>query len=123
MGGITYVPVELSVFSDPSRYGINVSDIDAYEFPNMGLFIPNVKNTIKIGNKTLPSVDNIMLGYVSNNGEDRSRILGIEAGPNNVFSGPLVSHEYDKIEIHMETEMMVICVNVNQWIIDRATGS
>jgi hypothetical protein len=63
-----------------------------------------------------------MIGYVSNNGEDRTRMIGYEAGMNGVDwmpNGNMVSHENDKIEIHMKTELMCIVVNANQWILDR----
>jgi len=119
--GILYTPVQLDAFADPTSFGINVGDSYSYSWPYVGLYVPDVKNEVKMNNKKL-SLSNIMIGYVSNNGEDRTRMIGYEAGMNGVDwmpNGNMVSHEYDKIEIHMKTELMCIVVNANQWILDR----
>jgi hypothetical protein len=118
-GQIQYTPIQLDCFADPSTFGINVGDSYSYEWPALGLYIPEIGNTIRMNGKNIPSIPNIMLGYVNKNGEDRTRMVGIEAGPNSVFPGNFVANQYDGFKVHVKTHIMVICVNVNQWILDR----
>jgi hypothetical protein len=116
---IQYIPIELSSFANPTTFGINVSDAYSYAYPYLGLVIPMENNEVKINGK-MPKIPNIMLGYVNNNGEDRTRVIGIEAGPNKVFPNQqIVANDKDGWKVHMFTEVMVICTNVNRWVLIR----
>ena len=116
--GVQYFPIELSCFSDPSTFGINVGDSYTYQWPKLGLFVPLVDNNVKMNGKQV-SIPNIQLGYVNKNGEDRTRVVGIEAGPNRVFPGNFVANDKDGFKVHLFTEIMVIVVNANQWVLSR----
>lgn len=121
IGGIKYTPIELNCFSDPTTFGINVGDVNSYQWPDLGLYIPSNTNNVKINGKEVPAVDNIILGYVKTPEEDRTRMIGIEAGVNGMswVNSTMVANQYDKVDAHMKTELMVICINPNQWILDR----
>ena len=113
--GIEYYPVELGSFANPTTFGVNVSDTYIYNYPTSALIIPMESNQVKMNGKDV-SIPSMTLGYVNNNGEDRSRVVGIEAGPNKVFPTQFVANDKDGWKVHMFTEVMVICTNVNRWI-------
>lgn len=121
IGNIEYYPMQLDCFADPTSLGINVGDSYTYAYPELGLYVPAVENQVKLDGKKF-SCPNIMIGYVDNNGEDRTRMVGIRAGVNGVnqiIPTQFVADQYDRFNVWMKTEVMVICVNVNQWILDR----
>ena len=72
VAGIDYIIQEVASFSNASTYGLNVSNSYIYEFPFMGLTIPNTSMYVaKAPNgKTNVSMPNVTLGYVNKNGTE-----------------------------------------------------
>jgi hypothetical protein len=115
--GITYMIQEVKSFANPNTYGINVSDAYTYEYPKAGLIIPNGKKTLRdFGGKKDYSIENLALGYVNNNGEDRTRILKVKPGVSGVIDSMVVADDKDGYFFYLLTEMMTLVHNANQFI-------
>lgn len=86
---------------------------DAYDFVNRGIVIPieDVGININSEKKTLP---NLLVGYLNNNGVDRSRVIRVIDGVTGRESVSM--HEYDESALYILTEMMVIVLAPNKLI-------
>lgn len=116
--GLNFVCKELVSFSNANTYG--VSDLGTY-LSNAGAMVPMTEVTVTdsannfgegVGSKV--KVPNLSLGYLNNDGEDRTNIFKIVGGVNGLNIS--ASHQYDKVEGFYLSEFMVVAMNVNQMI-------
>lgn len=106
---------ELVSFANVNSYGWS-----AYSFRESGMVIPEgyvaVNDPVT---KAKRNIKNLTLGYVNNNGENRSRILAPVAGVAGAAIGLPVSNEYDTMYWYLLSHVMLIAANVNQHIMVR----
>jgi hypothetical protein len=117
--GITNQLCEVVSFDNANSYGV----LDTY-FRDAALVIPQSLATIKkspymdlddfYGNSAGDKVKipNVILGYLNNNGENRTRMLGQVAGVNG-FGLPFVD-QYDDVRFWIKSEYMLIVNLANQ---------
>jgi hypothetical protein len=119
--GIKFHMRELVGFSNPQTFGV-----DANYFGNAGLIFPMSEVTVK-SNDFIGGTDgkivlpNIALGYLNNQGENRTRIIQFVAGVNGM--GLPATNQYDNVKGYMLTEYSVIANQVNQWVRVLKTGT
>jgi len=116
IGNVTFNAKEFAGFSNPNTFGT-----DADYWDNAGFMIPMSQVTVKSSDIAIDgieggkvSIPNVALGYVNNNGENRTRILKYVAGVNGV--GLDATHAYDDFSGYMLTEYMLVAMQVNQMI-------
>lgn len=104
--GFTFMFSELKSFANPLRYGNK-----EYEFTKYGIMLPDQKESITIEGRT-ERHSNITLGFLNNQGEDRTRIVRVVDG----MSGRLsqASNDYDGSNLWMLTEMVPLVYRPNQ---------
>lgn len=116
--GITNTLCEVVSFDNANSYGV----LDNY-FRDAGLVIPKSLATVKsdgmvtddfygysAGDKV--KIPNVILGYLNNNGENRTRMVGPVAGVNG-FGYPF-TNQYDEVKLHIKSEYMLIVNLANQ---------
>lgn len=118
--GIINVLTEIPEFSNPIMYGA-----DGYNFETMGMIFPDSKVTADVNygdsrgrsmeGYDKKSINNVTLGYLNNNGENRKLIVGDAAGVNGL--GYKFTNDYDQSTWFMLTEMMVFLLAMNQTIL------
>lgn len=116
VGNVTFVAKEFAGLSNPQTFGV-----DADYWDNAGFMIPMSQVTVKTSDILIAGVEggkvvipNLALGYVNNNGENRTRILQYVYGVNGV--GGTATHEYDDFAGYMLTEYMLVAMGCNQFI-------
>jgi len=112
---ITFIVQEMLNLSNPVKYGI---DTAVHNWKKAGFIIPQSKATVKVGGKdgTDLTIDNLTIGYVVNNGENRKRIVKLIKGvEGHTGTGDAVD-TYDDIRGQMLTEFMLMVVKRNQMI-------
>lgn len=118
--GITSELCEVVSFDNANSYGA----MDTY-FRDAGLVIPKSLATTKstgldvqdmYGNSAGDKVKipNVAIGYLNNNGENRTRMVHNVAGVNG-FGYPAVN-QYDKVELYFKSEFMLVVNLANQML-------
>jgi hypothetical protein len=118
--GIDYKLINLSQLSDNNTFGANQKEFWSYA----GLVIPDEQVTIEDrqggiynstgvdgGKVTLP---NVCIGYLRNQGEDRTRIVQPVAGVNGM--GMPASNLYDRYQMAFLSEYALIANEVTKWV-------
>jgi hypothetical protein len=118
--GITNQLCEVVSFDNANSYGV----LDNY-FRDAALVIPKSLATIKsdgivtddfygysAGDKV--KIPNVVLGYLNNNGENRTRMVGPVAGVNG-FGYPFTD-QYDDVRLFIKSEYMLIVNLANQML-------
>jgi len=116
IGNVTFVLKELAGFTNPATFGT-----DADYWGNAGFMIPMSNVTVKSSDIAVAGIEggkivipNVALGYVNNEGENRTRIIQDVAGVNGI--GLKATHAYDDYHFYMLTEYMLVAMQVNQMI-------
>ena len=114
----TYVLWRPDELADPTGLGVNINGTYTYNMANSGLIIPDAKVTVgQFMNQKNVSIDNVQLGYVNKNGENRRRVLSYKLGVNGVEGfGNQVSSEYDGLHAYMLSHMTGIFALPSQWV-------
>ena len=113
--GVNFIFKELPSLSDPIAYGADA--FDDY-FRAMGIIIPDVDVTVRNSMESDAfSIKNLVLGYKSYNGEDRTRIMKVLPGMANIDGSGLAVDLYDDTRGSILSEFMVIFNKVNQTIL------
>lgn len=117
--GITAMFTEIPEFSNPLAYGAN-----GYNFETMGMIFPNAKVTssmnyfnesgLAIGSEK-KALNHVTLGYLNNNGENRTLVVGDLAGVNAL--GYKFTGAYDQMMWYMLVETMSFFLAINQSIL------
>jgi len=118
--GITHQLCEVVSFDNANSYAV----MDTY-FRDAGLVIPKSLATISspgidyadmYGNSSGDKVKipNVVIGYLNNNGENRTRMVHPVAGVNG-FGYPAV-HSYDHVKLYFKSEFMLIVNLANQML-------
>jgi len=118
--GITNQLCEVVSFDNANSYGV----LDTY-FRDAALVVPKSLATVKMdglevddmygysaGDKV--KIPNVVLGYLNNNGENRTRMIGPVAGVNG-FGYPF-THQYDDVKLYIKSEYMLIVNLANQML-------
>ena len=116
--GINHQLCEVISFDNANSYAA----MDTY-FRDAGLVIPKSLATVKsngivmdqaqsAGDKV--TIPNVVIGYLNNNGENRTRMVGPVAGVNGM--GYPFTNQYDKVELYFKSEFMVIVNLANQML-------
>lgn len=108
--GRTYTFVLLDSFRDQN--GLGLSSLGYREEMFM---IPSETARVTYNDGTM-DIPNIQLGYVNNNGENRTRMMGPIAGVNGMNIRPF-SHQYDNVTWAIKSEYTLIDLKVNQQIL------
>jgi hypothetical protein len=118
--GIDYRMVNLSQLSDHNTFGANQKEFWTYA----GLVIPDEQVTIQDsyagiynsngqeGGKV--SLPNVAIGYLRNQGEDRTRIVQPVAGVNGM--GMAASNTYDRFQMAYLSEYALVANEVEKWV-------
>lgn len=85
----------------------------AYDFYNRGIVIPQEDIKVRMGNEST-TLSNLMLGYLNNNGVDRSRVVRVIDGVTGRES--VSAHEYDESALYILSEFAVIVLAPNKLI-------
>lgn len=119
--GITSELCEVVSFDNANTYAV----MDTY-FRDAGLVIPKSLATVKADGMDLPEdmfgyssgdkvkIPNVVLGYLNNNGENRTRMIGPVAGVNG-FGYPF-TNQYDDVKLYIKSEFMLIVNLANQML-------
>jgi len=110
--GITHQLCEIVSFDNANTYAI----MDTY-FRDAGLIIPQSLATVRstgISSGEKVSIPNVAIGYLNNNGENRTRMIGPVAGVN-AFGYPF-TNQYDAVKMYVKTEFMLIVNLANQML-------
>lgn len=119
--GITHQLCEVISFDNANTYAI----MDTY-FRDAGLVIPKSLATVSstgidmggdaygysAGDKV--KIPNVVIGYLNNNGENRTRMIGPVAGVNG-FGYPF-TNQYDAVKMYIKSEFMLIVNLANQML-------
>ena len=113
---INFMLQEVASFSDPTSLGAS-----AYTFKESGFIVPETDVTVR---KSLndPShgikMKNLLLGYKSYNGENRTRVVKVLPGMASIsgLGGNIAVDSYDDIRGHMLSEFMLLFLKPNQGI-------
>lgn len=111
--GILFMLQEVVNFSNPVKYGL-----DAYEWQSRGIILPETEVNVRMGSVsgdeiTLP---NVVLGYLNNNKEDRTRVLKIIPGVEGITGNKVAANTWDSIRGEILTEFALIFNKRNQAI-------
>ena len=119
--GITHQLCEIISFDNANTYGV----MDTY-FRDAGLVIPQSLATVKSSGLDMSGdaygysagdkvkIPNVVIGYLNNNGENRTRMIGPVGGVNG-FGIPF-TNQYDKVELFIKSEFMLIVNLANQML-------
>jgi hypothetical protein len=118
--GITTELCEIVSFDNANSYAV----MDTY-FRDAGLLIPKSLATVQSGGIDVPDmygysagdkvkIPNVAIGYLNNNGENRTRMVHPVAGVNG-FGYPAV-HQYDHVKLYMKSEFMLVVNLANQML-------
>ncbi len=118
--GITHQLCEVVSFDNANTYGV----LDSY-FRDAALVIPKSLATVKADGMDVSDmygysagdkvkIPNVVLGYLNNNGENRTRMIGPVGGVNG-FGYPF-TNQYDKVEMFIKSEYMLIVNLANQML-------
>ena len=111
--------VEMGAWSNPVSYGAA-----GYPFQDLAVFMPNSQGAAKIkGGLTTEEVtlNNFTLGYLNNNGENRTRVFRAEDG---MTGREVVAvNQYDRANFYLLSEFMVMLVHKNQMILSTNKGN
>ena len=112
--GVYTVFKELPSLSDPTAYGAEA--FNDY-FKDLGVIIPEIDVTVRGGMETPASVKikNLVLGYKSYNGEQRSRV--VKEIPSMASQGAIATDSYDDTRWSSLSHYMLIALKVNQMIL------
>ncbi len=97
---------EIKSFANPLRWGNK-----EYNFSKYGLMFPNQMEPVQIEGRTERHA-NIALGYLNNNGEDRTRIIRVLDGMSGRMSQAV--DQYDGSNLYMLTEFAPLIFRPNQ---------
>lgn len=116
IGNVSFVFKELAGFTNQNTFGT-----DADYWGNAGFMIPMSQVTVKSADINIAGIEggkvvipNVALGYVNNNGENRTRVIKDVAGVNGL--GLPASHDGDEVSVYYLTEYMLVAMQVNQMI-------
>lgn len=116
IGNVTFNFKEMAGFVNQNTFGT-----DADYWGNAGFMIPMAQVTVKSSDINIAGIEggkliipNIALGYVNNNGENRTRIIQDVAGVNGL--GLKATHDGDEVSVFYLTEYMLVAMQVNQMI-------
>ena len=110
--GILTVFVELPSLSDPATFG--AASLSAMR--GQGIYVPTETGEITLeGEKK--TLKNLSIGYLNNQGEDRTRVLAVLDGMTGNTGGYTVVNDIDGINVHMLTEYVPIIINPEQMIL------
>jgi hypothetical protein len=108
LNGCIFRIQELKSWSNPQRWGNK-----AYEFSKRGFMVPEEMGAATIEGKK-EQVPNIMLAYLNNNGEDRSRVMRHVPGMSGRY--PQAYNQYDGDHVYILTEACPLVFRANQLI-------
>lgn len=102
--------------NNPAAFAMQASGVYQYKHPTSALIIPDENVTMREFNgKKNASIPNVTIGYVRNNGEDRSNVLDWEKGVTNVVPGN-ASSSMDGLKAHWLCEMFMIIGGAEKWV-------
>jgi len=118
--GITNQLCEVISFDNANSYAV----MDTY-FRDAALVVPSSLATVKMDGMEVDDsygysagdkvkIPNVVLGYLNNNGENRTRMIGPVAGVNG-FGYPFVD-QYDDVRLFIKSEYMLIVNLANQML-------
>ena len=118
--GITCELAEIVSFDNANSYAV----MDTY-FRDAGLVIPKSLATVSSSGMDMGDIygysagdkvkiPNVVIGYLNNNGENRTRMVKPVAGVNG-FGYP-ASHSYDHVKLYFKSEFMLIVNLANQML-------
>ncbi len=110
---ILFTLQELINFDNPVKYGLA-----AYNWPKAGFICPDTKVSVRLNSVDGDEVtmNNIALGHIKNNAEDRTRIVKVLPGVEGLTGNRIAVDTYDDIRGEMLTEFMLIVNKRNQMI-------
>lgn len=111
--GIMFMLQEVVNFDNPVKYGLSSMD-----WQNRGMVIPETDVAVKIGGQSSPTITlpNVTLGYLNNNGEDRTRIVKLIPGVEGITGSKFAASTYDSLRGEILTEFMLIFNKRNQCV-------
>lgn len=107
VNGVLFQLNELMSFGNPLRYGNK-----DYNFSKYGLIIPEGTDRAQVGGKT-ELHPNFMIGYLNNNGENRTKTMGFLDG---TTGRSVPTNRYDASEAFIQCEMASIVLRPEQLI-------
>lgn len=116
VNGQTYYFLEPAEMKDPTGVGLNINGTYSYEYATMGLIVPNNKSTVTRNGRANVTMDNVVLGYVNHNGENRRRVVGYKWGMNGLGVTNVAS-SYDGLHTYMMAHMTPMFCTPNQWVL------
>lgn len=122
--GITFYIQKLDALSNPNKFGLA-----SYGYRKMGFMFPRGEYKVSVGvdrnSATVMNLPHVTLGYPSNNGEERKRVLKLEPGMNGLTGlGNIVANGYDGVKFYALSQVMPIFVHLHQAIlVEGSNGS
>ena len=112
--GILTTFIEVPSLSDPATFG--ASSLAAMR--GQGLYVPIETANVQLGLDLAPiKLKNLSIGYLNNNGENRTRVIAKLNGTSGTDYTPVNS--LDGMNIHLLSEYMPIIINPEQMILLR----
>jgi len=122
--GKTFNLVPVASFTNPADMGLLLSDNYVYEYPTLGIMIPQASVTMKqFADKQNFTIPTLALGEVNYGGENRGNILARLKGPNGVFEGIDVATDSDGFFYYWMANFFTIVGGVQQWVVTRQAKS
>ena len=111
--GMLFMIQPLVNFDNPVKYGLS-----AYKWKEAGFIVPQEKVTVRLNGQDGDEVilDNVALGYLVNNGEDRERVVKILPGVEGITGNKVAVDTYDDVRGELLTEFMLVVNKRNQMI-------
>jgi hypothetical protein len=106
--GIMFALKSIASFNNPNRYGGN-----DYDWVKRGIMYPVDSSRVEVNNSKM-TLPNFFIGYLNNNGEDRTRILRVLDGMTGRESQAVT--EYDMSNLYILSEFAGIVLAPNKLI-------
>ena len=110
--GILTTFVEIPSLSDPATFG--ASSLSAMR--GQAIYVPTETAEVTLGPEK-KVLKNLSIGYLNNNGEDRTRVLAVLDGMSGNTGGYTIVNDIDGTNVHMLTEYTPIIINPEQMIL------
>ena len=110
--GILTTLVEIPSLSDPATFG--ASSLSAMR--GQGIYVPVETGQVTLGGEK-QKLKNLGIGYLNNQGENRTRVLAVLDGMTGNTGGYTVVNDTDGINAHMLTEYAPLVFNPEQMIL------
>lgn len=122
--GKTFNLVPVASFTNPADMGLLLSDQYVYEYPTLGIMIPQASVTLsRFMDKQNFTIPTLALGEVNYGGENRGNVVGRMKGVNGVFEGMDVAMDSDGFFYYWLCHFFAIMGGVQQWVVTRQSKS